>query len=147
MRAGRAIRRHTSPSARILRDSPAGEYMYNLGFTPRLTHDTRDTWSRSSSGSIGHAAGQSLATPSASSRWMMVALQLLLAVLIVRMFEIERRRQLFTMLAIAIAGFPIYFQLPYQWRSWFFVFLTGLTSALILGWAQPPLHSLWGVHW
>ncbi|MEZ6075509.1 MAG: hypothetical protein R3C56_07505 [Pirellulaceae bacterium] len=38
---------------------------------------------------LGHAAGQSLATPSASSRWMMVALQLLLAVLIVRMFEIE----------------------------------------------------------
>ncbi|MCC7334934.1 MAG: SGNH/GDSL hydrolase family protein [Pirellulaceae bacterium] len=88
---------------------------------------------------LGHAAGQSLATPSASSRWMMVALQLLLAVLIVRMFEIEERRQLFTMLAIAIAGFPIYFQLPYQWRSWFFVFLTGLTSGLILGWAQTAL--------
>lgn len=85
---------------------------------------------------LGHAAGQSLATPSASSRWMMIALQLLLAVLIVRMFEIEERRQLFTMLAIAVAGFPIYFQLPTKWRSWFFVFLTGLTSGLILGWGQ-----------
>ena len=78
---------------------------------------------------------------------MMVALQLLLAVLIVRMFEIEERRQLFSMLAIAVAGFPIYFQLPTKWRSWFFVFLTGLTSGLILGWAQTALHSAWEVYW
>ncbi len=90
-----------------------------------------------------HSAGHTIEQPSASSvgnsRWTMVALQLLLAVLIVRMFEIEERRQLFTMLAIAVAGFPIYFQLPSKWRAWFFVFLTGLTAGLILGWAQTAI--------
>ena len=72
-------------------------------------------------------------------RWMFVILQLLLTILIVRQFEIEQRRQLFTMLLIAMAGFPIYFALPSHWRSWFFVGLTGLTSGFILGWPQTAI--------
>ncbi len=69
-------------------------------------------------------------------QWMLLALQLLLVVWIVELFEIEQRRSLITMLAISVSGFPIYFRLPVHYRAWFFVGLTVLTAILILGW-QP----------
>lgn len=92
-----------------------------------------------SPGVTAPAMDTSLERAASGPRWAFVILQLLLAILIVRQFEIEQRRQLFTMLVIAIAGFPVYFRLPPSWRGWFFVGLTALTSGLILGWSQTAM--------
>lgn len=62
-----------------------------------------------------------------------VVLQILLLVLVVRLLEIEQRRELFTVLAIAIAGAPLHARLPARWQGAFFVALTALALIIVLG--------------
>ena len=66
---------------------------------------------------------------------MYLALQLLLAVLVVRLFEIEERRGFLPVLVIAVVGSVIHAGLPHRWRS---VWLLSLTLAALVIFVGPP---------
>ena len=70
---------------------------------------------------------------------LFLVLQLLLVVLIVRLFEVESRRELFAVLAIGAAGWPVYWRLRPAYRSWFFAGLTIPALAAVLGWLPAAI--------
>lgn len=63
-----------------------------------------------------------------------ILLQLLMAMLVVQLFEVEQRRSLLTVLIIAVAGTVVLPFVPQRWRTVFPAGLTCLAIILLCGW-------------
>lgn len=84
-----------------------------------------------------HAASGPASSPSAA----ILALELLLILLVIRLFHIEEQRGLFPVTCLAAVGFLIHRRLPVTWRPAFFLAVSLASFPLVFAW--PHLESGW----
>ena len=76
-------------------------------------------------------------------KYLLLLCELLLLLKVVQVFEIEGRRNLLSLMCLAVGGFAIHYQLSAKFRPGFFLFLSFIAFIVLLGWQSAA--SLVGV--